>query len=97
MTAPSQIIRNSAVNWYQTYQKFIKGECGKPTFKPKSDRGSIHLTNEVFKFECSSDGIIRLFIGIKTNNIGYLSFKSHRYFSEPKSIYIKKERGLYNI
>jgi putative transposase len=35
---PSQIIRNSAVNWYQTYQKFMKGECGKPKFKPKSDR-----------------------------------------------------------
>jgi putative transposase len=49
---PSQIIRNSAVNWYQTYQKFMKGECGKPKFKPKSDRGSIHLTNEVFRFEC---------------------------------------------
>ena len=94
---PSQIIRNSAVNWYQTYQKFMKGECGKPKFKPKSDQGSIHLTNEVFNFECCSDGVTRLFIGTKTNNIGYLSFKSHRNFSEPKSIYIKKYRGLYSI
>jgi putative transposase len=94
---PSQIIRNSAVNWYQTYQKFMKGECGKPKFKPKSDRGSIHLTSEVFNFECCSDGVTRLFIGTKTNNIGYLSFKSHRHFSEPKSIYIKKERGLYSV
>ena len=32
---PSQIIRNSAVNWYQTYQKFMKGLCGKPKHKPK--------------------------------------------------------------
>jgi putative transposase len=94
---PSQIIRNSAVNWYQTYQKFMKGECGKPKFKPKSDCGSIHLTSEVFNFECCSDGVTRLFIGTKTNNTGYLSFKSHRHFSEPKSIYIKKERGLYSV
>ncbi|WP_252179251.1 helix-turn-helix domain-containing protein [Endozoicomonas sp. 4G] len=27
---PSQIIRNSAVNWYQTYHKHINGQCGKP-------------------------------------------------------------------
>jgi hypothetical protein len=39
---PSQILRNSASNWYQTYQQFIKGSCGKPRRKPKSDVGSIH-------------------------------------------------------
>lgn len=94
---PSQIIRNSAVNWYQTYQKFMKGECGKPKIKPKSDRGAVHLTKEVFKFMQCDDGVTRLFIGTKTNNIGYLSFKSHRNFNEPKSIYIKKARGIYSI
>ena len=30
---PSQVLRNSAVNWYDTYWKFIKGECGKPKIK----------------------------------------------------------------
>ncbi len=94
---PSQIIRNSAVNWYQTYQKFMKGECGKPKFKSKSDRGSVHLTKEVFKFVKCDDGVTRLFIGTKTNNIGFLSFKAHSKFTEPKSIYIKKERGLYSV
>ncbi|MCB5162966.1 RNA-guided endonuclease InsQ/TnpB family protein [Marinomonas algarum] len=34
---PSQIIRNSAVNWYQTYQKFMKGACGRPKRKPKTN------------------------------------------------------------
>ncbi|MFK0569649.1 zinc ribbon domain-containing protein [Endozoicomonas sp.] len=33
----------------------------------------------------------------KTNNIGYLSFKSHRGFTEPKSIYIRKESGQYSV
>jgi len=69
---PSQIIRNSAVNWYQTYQKFMKGVCGRPKRKPKTDRGSIYLTREVFSFERCEDGNLRLFIGTKTNNIGYL-------------------------
>jgi putative transposase len=94
---PSQIIRNIAANWYQTFKKFIKGQCGKPKRKPKTDKGSIHLTRELFKFEKSADGVIRLFIGSKTNNIGYLSFKSHRFFKYPNSIYIKKERGRYTV
>lgn len=94
---PSQIIRNSAVNWYQTYKKFIKGECGKPKFKPKSDKGSIHLTRELFEFIIDDNGVRRLFIGSKTNNIGYLSFKAHKDFKLPNSIYIKKANGKYSI
>ena len=94
---PSQIIRNAAVNWYQTFKKFIKGQCGKPKRKPKTDKGSIHLTRELFKFERSAEGVMRLLIGSKTNNIGYLSFKSHRSFKMPNSIYIKKERGRYTV
>lgn len=94
---PSQIIRNSAVNWYQTYQKFMKGKCGKPKRKIKSDKGSIHLTRELFTFDFGNDGVRRLFIGTKTNNIGYLSYKSHHSFNVPNSIYIRKERGQYYI
>src|SRR3990167_9414412 len=94
---PSQIIRNSAANWYQTYQKFMKKQCGKPKRKPKNDKGSIHLTRELFKFDIGQDGVMRLFIGTKTNNIGYLSIKIHRAFKLPNSIYIKKENGRYFV
>lgn len=94
---PSQIIRNVATNWYQTFKNFMAGRNGKPKHKPKTDKGSIHLTNELFKFERCDDGVLRLFIGTKTNNIGYLSFKFHQFFETPKSIYIKKERGQYSI
>ena len=31
----------------------------------------------------------------KKNNIGYLSFKKHRNFKEPKSIYITRRNGKY--
>jgi len=94
---PSQIIRNSAVNWYQTYQKFMKGLGGRPKSKPKADRGSIHLTREVFRFDHCEDGNVRLFIGTKTNNIGYLSFKAHSKFEIPNSLYLRKERGQYYV
>ena len=94
---PSQIIRNSAVNWYQTYQKFMNGGCGRPKRKPKTDRGSIHLTREVFRFDRCEDGNLRLFIGTKTNNIGYLSFKAHSKFETPNSLYVRKECGQYYV
>ena len=68
---PSQILRNSAVNWYKTYGNFMRGECGKPRRKPfKDGTGSIHLTRELFSFETCDDGNVRLFIGSKRNNIG---------------------------
>jgi len=94
---PSQILRNSTVNWFQTHQKFLAGECGKPKKKRKSDEASIHLTKEVFRFETCEDGVTRLFIGTKTNNIGFLAIKNHRPYNEPKSIYIKKHHGDYSI
>jgi len=32
---PSQILRNSAANWYKTYVRFFKGLCGKPRVKKR--------------------------------------------------------------
>jgi len=56
-----------------------------------------HLTREVFSFERCEDGNLRLFIGTKTNNIGYLSFKAHGKFEIPNSLYVRKERGQYYV
>ncbi|RAU19756.1 transposase [Nitrincola tibetensis] len=94
---PSQILRNSAVNWFKTYKKFMSGQCGRPKHKPKTDKGSIHLTREVFRFDRCEDGNIRLFIGTKTNNIGYSPFKAHDTFQIPNSMYVRKERGQYTL
>ena len=75
---PSQILRNSVSNWADTYQKFFKKLCGRPKLKKKDGRGSAYLTRELFKFEKCKDGVTRLFIGSKNNNIGYLSIKNHQ-------------------
>jgi len=78
-----------------TYQNFFKKLCGRPKLKKKEGRGSVHLTGELFQFQKGKDGITRLFIGSKTNNIGYLAIKSHKKYKQPKSLYIKKRHNSY--
>ncbi len=95
LQCPSQILRNSTANWFDTYQKFRRGECGKPKRKKKTDGGSVHLTRELFRFEICSDGVTRLLIGTVSRNIGYLTIKNHRRYKLPNSIYIKKKNGNY--
>ena len=76
----------------------MRGECGKPNRKPfKDGSGSIHLTRELFCFETCEDGNVRLWIGSKRNNIGYLSIKKHQNFIIPNSIYITKKNGQYRV
>ena len=94
---PSQLLRNRVTNWYRTYQKFEKSKCGKPKRKKKSDTASIYLTREVFSFKKDSQGHLKLFIGTKRNNIGYLSIKRHKKFTLPNSITIKREKGRYYV
>lgn len=90
---PSQILRNSSTNWKQTFDKFLKGICGPPKRKKKTDRGSVHLTRELFEFETCENGNVRLRIGTKKNDLGYLSIKIHKAFGIPNSIRIVKEAG----
>jgi len=92
---PSVILRNSVSNWKATYQNFFKKLCGRPQPKKKDGRGSIHLTRELFSFVKGEDGVTRLSIGLKRNNIGYLSIKNHRRYKEPASIYIRKKHNTY--
>ena len=90
---PSQILRNSASNWYSTYQNFYKKRCNRPKVKKKGSY-SILLTKELFKFEIDDKNKkIKLFIGTKTNNIGYLNVKWHNkkwINSLPGSLRIRK-------
>ena len=93
---PSTIQKNSTVNWFNTLKKSIKGLCGRPKRKKKTDKGSIYLTSDLFEFRTDNKKR-KLFIGGKKFNIGALNFKAHADFNEPKSLYIRKERGQYFI
>lgn len=94
---PSQILRNSATNWYKTYCGFMQGENGKPKRKPKGDKGSIYLTNELYRFEQNEKGDWLLYVGVKRNNIGVLEVNFHREFEIPKSLTITRKGGDYFV
>lgn len=94
---PSQILRNTAVIWYKAYQNFFSGRSGRPRPKKKGQRDSIWLTSELFSLAQDESGQWKLFIGTKTNHIGYLSFYAHRCFHLPKSITISREGGKYYV
>jgi len=94
---PSQILRNTMCTWRETMGHFLNGRCGRPKKKKKSDGGSIWLTSDLFRLDICSDGKKRLFVGTKTNNIGYLDFIAHRDFADPKSIRIKQKLGKFSI
>ena len=79
---PGQIIRSSATGWYQSCQKFIKGQFG----RPKNHKGSFYLICKLFWLLVCTGVVSRLIIGIQTSNIGYLSFKSHRFLNELQSL-----------
>ena len=51
----------------------------------------------MFRFDRCEDENLRLFIGTKTNNIGYLSFKAHSKFKIPQSLYVRKDRSQYYV
>lgn len=38
---PSQILRNSATIWADTYRKFLKGVCGRPRCKRRDGTGYV--------------------------------------------------------
>jgi len=89
---PSQILRNSAVNWFNSYQRFFQGLGGRPKRKKKGHRDSVYLTNELFHFEED-----KLFIGTQNNSIGSLSFDAHRDFALPKSITISRKSNRWYV
>lgn len=93
---PSTIQKNSTVNWYKTLKKSLGGASGRPKRKKKTDKGSIYLTSDLFEFR-TENGKRKLFIGGKKFSIGSLNFKAHTSFNEPKSLYIRKERGQYFV
>jgi putative transposase len=94
---PSEILRNSAVIWYQAMQRFFKGISGKPVKKKKGRKDSIWLTKELFELSQDETGKWRLFIGKKKNNMGFLSFEAHRDFKIPASITISRDQGKYFV
>ena len=96
---PSQILRNSATIWHQTYQKFLKGMCGRPVRKKKDGTGYLWLTRELFRLE-QVDGQWTLILGTQRNHLGTLKINWHRKPCQdqlPASIWIRKRAGRWTV
>jgi len=96
---PSQVLRNSAVNWFTTMQNWLDPQHPQThpaKNKKKLDRGSVHLTKELFRFETDLESSrLRLFIGTTRKPLGYLEFNQHGLFQIPNSIRVKKNAGIW--
>lgn len=94
---PSQILRNSATIWAETYRKFLKGRCGRPRRKNRLRGNYVWLTRELFEIE-QVDGRWLLHIGTKRNTIGVLKVKWHRKPKRlPNSLWIRVEHGRWTV
>jgi len=97
---PSQILRNSAVNWFTAKERFFKKLAKNPKKKIKGIRDTVLITKELFTFkdEVNEDGSIKkiLILGNKKFPFGILKFYAHREFGTPKQIVIgKKNKKVY--
>jgi putative transposase len=90
---PSQILRDAAFEWARCYQGYRNRKNGKPKFKSRRDSNTVWLERALFRIERQANGEIRLFIGSKTNAIGYVRVKWHKKdFAEPNSIRLKRNK-----
>lgn len=94
---PSQILRNSTSSWYETMGRWKKGICNPAKRKKKGTSSSVYLTRELYQFKKNEDGRLQLTIGTKKFPVGTLKFTAHRDFTEPKSIRIRKQAGIWWI
>lgn len=94
---PSEILKASANSWRNTMRNWMNPEHiqkGPAKKKRKDSSGSIYLESRLFRFDVDSETKkLKLFIGTKSNPIGYLNFNQHGIFQIPKSIRIRKKAG----
>ena len=101
-TIPSQILRNGAVKWAQSYQRFFAKLGGRPKIQKKSSvKRAVWITKELFTFKerVSKDGVIThtILLGSKKNPVGELSFVAHTAYTVPNSIHISVRAGKWFV
>jgi putative transposase len=95
---PSQILRNGAVKFRQTYSRFFQKLGGRPKIKKKSGRQAVWVTDELFQFIPLTDktgeiASYQLSLGTKKFPVGVIAYVAHRPHGVPSSIHIAVEGG----
>ena len=89
---PSQILRNSATIWANTYGRFFKGLGGRPQRKTKAKGNYIWLTKELFRIRWENS-MCMLTLGTMANPIGTVRVKWNKSRipkQTPNSVWIRK-------
>lgn len=100
---PSQILRNGAVLWKQSYSRYFSKLSGRPTLHNKHGKQSVWLTSELFEFTPVVDmeaGEItghQLHVGTKKYPVGVLAFKANIDFKLPATIHISINAGHWHV
>jgi putative transposase len=98
---PSQLLRNSASNWYQAKQRVFKGLANNPRKKHKGQKDTVLLTRELFSLteKVTSNGDVNkiLKIGTKRHDLGNLKVIYHRECGQPKQIVISKKQDCWYV
>ncbi len=96
---PSQILRNGAVKFRQTYSRFFQKLGGRPKIKKKTGRQAARLTQELFAFipqiNAATGEITayHLHVGPRKFPVGMIPYKAHRSHGMPSSIHVAVEGG----
>ncbi len=96
---PSQILRNGAVKFRQTYQRFFRKLGGRPKLKKKGGRQSVWLTSELFEFMpqvVAASGeipVYQLHVGTDKLPVGIIPYRAHRSHAVPASVHIAVDGG----
>jgi putative transposase len=101
---PGTVLRNDAVRFYQSYQRFFKGLARRPAISNRFGEQSVWLTSDCFRFEESidADGVIarKLFIGTNKFPCGELPFVVNKGCGDwkvPASLHITVNGGRWHI
>lgn len=99
---PSQVLRNGAVRWMQSYSRYFQHLGGRPTIKRKTGAQSVWLTRELFKFVPQSDPdtdevSYQLRLGTKKFPIGNVRYIAHRHHAVPASIAVSVDNGQWFV
>jgi putative transposase len=89
---PSQILRNSATIWANTYSRFFKGLGGRPQRKTRASGNYIWLTKELFRIRWENSMCL-LTIGTQVNPVGTVRVKWNKSripTQSPNSVWIRK-------
>ena len=86
---PSQILRNGAVLWKQSYSRFFSGLARRPRVHKKDGTQSVWITSELFTFRYDPKTHTEvLYVGTKKFPVGILLFKAHTSYTKPKSLHV---------